>query len=81
MSSKKKVTENIKKHEFIKDNDILRDPSSGAVVFPSNSDYQQVVRRKREATKNNKNISEIRQLQRKVAKLEAIVNELINSKK
>lgn len=61
--------------------DAVRDPNSGAIVFNNQSAYQQAVRRKRQNMTNKKNDSEIRSLQKQVAQLSALVNDLINSKK
>lgn len=65
----------------IKDENAYRDINSGAVIFNNQSEYQQAVRRKRQNITNEKNNSEIRSLQKQVAQLSALVNDMINSNK
>lgn len=65
----------------VENEDAFRDPNSGAIVFNNQTAYQQAVRRKRQNVTNNKNNGEIKSLQKQVAQLSALVNDLINSSK
>ena len=82
MARKKKVKEvQEDKGAKVENEDAVRDPNSGAIVFNNQAAYQQAVRRKRQGMTNKKNDGEIRSLQKQVAALSNLVNDLINSKK
>ncbi len=65
----------------VENEDAVRDPNSGAIIFNNQSAYQQAVRRKRQGTTNKVNDGEIRSLKKQVAQLAALVDSVINSKK
>ena len=81
MAKRKTKVVNKDKGAKVKNEDAVRDPNSGAIVFNKQSEYQQAVRRKRQGMTNKKNDTEIRSLQKQVAKLSSLVDQLINSKK
>jgi len=81
MARKKKKAVSKDKGAKVENEDAVRDLNSGAIVFNNQSIYQQAVRRKRQGVTNKKNDSEIRSLQKQVAKLSSLVEQMINSKK
>lgn len=78
MARKKKKIINKDKGTKVKNEDAVRDENSGAIVFNKQSEYQQATRRKRQNLTNKKNNSEIRLLQKQVAQLSLLIEQLMS---
>lgn len=62
----------------VENEEAYRDPNSGAIIFTSQAEFQQAVRRKRQNVDNKESNKEIRNLKKQVAALASLVNNLIN---
>lgn len=59
--------------------DVVRDVNTNAILATDNESYQQAVRRKRQALTNKRNDNEIKRLKIKFAKLQSMVETIINN--
>ena len=65
----------------VENEDAVRDPNSGAVVYNNQREHQQAVRKQRSLMTNKRNDGEIRSLQKQVAQLSLLVEQMINKNK